>query len=105
MIEIEVGIETVVYTPRNADPSCSYIRLYKIYTGISLFISYFLCALGPISLLKAKYETSRLAIALRPTTRMRTSGTMAVRPMNRPGEKYWYFSKRPPSFAAFARGE
>jgi hypothetical protein len=48
----------------------------------------FFCAFGPISLLNAKYDTSKLVKARMPTSRMRNSGMMAAKPMKSPGVKY-----------------
>jgi hypothetical protein len=39
---------------------------------------------GPISLLKAKYDTSKLESAEIPTYRMRINGILTVRPINIP---------------------
>lgn len=46
------------------------------------------CAAGPISLLKAMYETSRPAMAETPTQRMTTRSKLTVRPMKMPGKRY-----------------
>ena len=47
----------------------------------------FFCAAGPISLLKAMYETSRFAIALTPTDRMRKSSKVTAPPMKMPSRE------------------
>jgi hypothetical protein len=47
----------------------------------------FLWAVGPISLLKAKYETSKLDSAFSPTNTMMKSGKMPMKPMKRGGDK------------------
>lgn len=60
----------------------------KYASNSSIMLYCFLCALGPISLLKAKYDTSRLRRALMPTSRIRNSGMMAAKAMNSPGVKY-----------------
>ena len=91
------------------------LQRYKIYIAHrspnlpqnppAALISYccFFCALGPISLLKAKYDTSKLNSARIPTSKIKKSGMTAANPMNRPGVKYWYLSNKPPSAVAFAR--
>jgi hypothetical protein len=55
----------------------------------AIYCCCFFCALGPISLLKAKYDTSRLVRARTPTSRIRNRGMTAMNPINNPGVKYW----------------
>lgn len=56
----------------------------SVMAGKSRYYCCFFCALGPISLLKDMYETSRPAMALTPTYRIDKRSRTVTRPMKMP---------------------
>lgn len=56
----------------------------SVVAGQSFYYCCFFCALGPISLLKDMYETSRPAMALTPTYRIDKRSRTVTRPMKMP---------------------